>query len=254
MNRIGVDVGGTGIKGAVVDLETGELLTERHRIPTPQPATPDAVAITVADVVAEAAAAHPCEGTIGCAVPGVVTGGVVRTAANIDPSWIGADGRRLIGEATGRDAVLLNDADAAGLAEIRFGAGRDRGTIVLITLGTGIGSAVFVDGSLVPNTELGHLQMWGDSAEEKASAKARERHELDWETWAVTRVNPYLAYVEDLFWPDLIVLGGGITKRPDRFMPYLRTRAELVTAELRNNAGIVGAALAAAAGDQPAAS
>ncbi len=254
MIRVGVDVGGTGIKGAAVDLETGGLLTERHRIPTPQPATPGAVAATVAQVLGAVTTMYPCEGTIGCALPGVVTGGVVRTAANIDSSWVGTDGRRLIAEATGRDVVLLNDADAAGLAEMRFGAGSDRGTTVLITLGTGIGTAVFVDGKLVPNTELGHLQMWGASAEERASAKAREDEDLDWESWAVTRVNPYLAYLEQLLWPDLIVLGGGITKKPDRFMPYLETRAALVPAELRNNAGIVGAALAASSGGQPAAS
>jgi polyphosphate glucokinase len=243
--RLGIDVGGTGIKGAVVDLASGELVTQRHRVPTPQPATPVAVAETVALVVEKIMAESPCEGRFGCALPGVVTGGIVRTAANIDPTWVGTDGCRLITDAVDRDVVLLNDADAAGLAEMRFGAGRASGTVVLLTLGTGIGSAVFVDGDLLPNTELGHLQMWGDSAEERASAKAREDENLDWEEWATDWVNPYLNYVENLLWPDLIVLGGGITKKPERFMPYLETRAEIVPAELRNNAGIVCAALAA---------
>lgn len=246
MIALGVDVGGTGVKGAAVDLGRGELVTERHRIPTPHPATPQAVAATVADVVARVTAEHPTDGWVGCAIPGVVTQGVVRTAANIDPSWVDTDGRSLMCEALGREVVLLNDADAAGLAEVRFGAGAARGTVVLLTFGTGIGSAVFVDGRLVPNTELGHLQMWGDSAEEHASAKAREDDGLDWEEWAATRVTPYLSYLESLLWPDLIVIGGGISKDPDRFMPFLHTRAGLVPAVLRNNAGIVGAALAAA--------
>lgn len=246
MLRIGIDFGGTGIKGAVVDLDGGELASGRHRVPTPSPSTPAGVAAAVAAVVAEVAGDTPCEGPFGCAVPGVVVDGVVHTAANIDDAWIGTDGRELLRAATGRHALLLNDADAAGLAEMRYGAGRGRrGTTVLLTLGTGIGSAVFVDGRLVPNTELGHLVMWGDSAEELASAKGREAQGLDWQEWVETRVNPYLAYVESLLWPDLVVVSGGISKQPEVFFPFLRSRADIVPARLMNNAGIVGAALAA---------
>jgi len=246
MLRIGVDFGGTGIKGAVVDLDLGELASDRHRIPTPQPSTPAAVAATIAAVVDEVAEEMPCEGPVGCAVPAVVVNGVVHTAANIDGSWLGADGRARLRNALGRDAVLLNDADAAGLAEMRFGAGVGRtGTTLLLTLGTGIGSAVFLGGRLLPNSELGHLVMWGDSAEEQASAKARENLNLDWQEWAETRLNPYLVYLESLLWPDLIIVGGGISKNPGRFFPFLRTRAEIIPAQLKNNAGIVGAALAA---------
>ncbi|MCB2224663.1 MAG: ROK family protein [Actinobacteria bacterium] len=246
MLGIGVDFGGTGIKGAVVDLDAGELAASRHRIPTPDPSAPDAVAATITEVVAAAVGEVPCDGPVGIAVPGVVTAGVVRTAANIDDRWIGTDGRALLAASLRRDVVLLNDADAAGIAEMRFGAGAGRdGVVMLLTLGTGIGSALFVDGKLVPNTELGHLVMWGGSAEEQASAKARKDEGLDWEAWVETRVNPYLAYVEALFWPDLIVVSGGISKEPERFFPYLETRAEIVPAELKNNAGIVGAAAAA---------
>ena len=246
MLRIGVDFGGTGIKGAVVDLDLGELASDRHRIPTPHPSTPAAVAATIAAVVDEVTDETACDGPIGCAVPAVVVKGVVRTAANIDGSWLGVDGRERLGDALGRDAVLLNDADAAGLAEMRFGAGARRtGTTLLLTLGTGIGSALFVNGRLVPNTELGHVVMWGDSAEEQASAKAREDLDLDWQEWAETRLNPYLAYLDSLLWPDLIIIGGGISKKPEYFFPFLQTRAEIIPAELKNNAGIVGAALAA---------
>jgi len=251
MFRIGIDFGGTGIKGAVVDLDCGELVSGRHRIPTPQPSTPAAVVATIAAVVQEVADEMACEGPIGCAVPAVVANGVVHTAANIDSSWLGTDGRELLTGALECDALLLNDADAAGMAEMRFGAGADRlGTTLLLTLGTGIGSAVFVDGRLLPNTELGHLVMWGDSAEEQASAKAREDLDLDWQEWAETRVNPYLAYLESLLWPDLIIIGGGISKKPHNFFPFLQTRAEIIPARLKNNAGIVGAALAA--GEAPA--
>jgi len=246
MDCLGVDFGGTGIKGAVVDLESGELASDRHRISTPQPSTPVEVAATIAAVIEEVNDECACAGPVGIAVPAVVTGGIVRTAANIDPAWVGVDGRALLSEALGRETLLLNDADAAGLAEMRYGAGIDRsGTTLLLTLGTGIGSALFVGGRLIPNSELGHLVMWGDSAEEEASAKARESRNLDWQEWAETRVNPYLAYVESLLWPDLIIISGGISKKPDRFFPFLQTRAEIIPAELKNNAGIVGAALAA---------
>ena len=246
MNSLGVDFGGTGIKGGVVDLEAGELAGDRHRIPTPQPSTPAAVAATIATVVEHVTAEIACEGPVGIAVPGVVAGGTVRTAANIDSSWVGCDGTALLAPLLRREILLINDADAAGLAEMRYGVGLGRsGTTVLLTLGTGIGSALFTGDRLVPNSELGHLEMWGKSAEEEASANAREDRDLGWQEWAETRVNPYLAYVESLLWPDLIIISGGISKDPDRFFPYLRARVEIVPAELMNNAGIVGAALAA---------
>jgi polyphosphate glucokinase len=241
IRAMGVDVGGTGTKGAIVDLSSGELVTDRYRLPTPQPSTPEAVADTVGVIVASAG----WDGPVGCALPAVVTGGVVRTAANIDSRWVDTDGCAVIGAAVGAPITLLNDADAAGMAEMRFGIGKGRGGVVLVlTFGTGIGSALFVEGRLVPNTELGHLQMWGDSAEERAAASGRERSDLSWEDWVGDCVNPYLRYVEDLLWPDLIVVGGGISKKPDRWVPLLEARAELLVAELRNNAGIAGAALA----------
>jgi polyphosphate glucokinase len=246
MDRVGIDFGGTGIKGAVVDLERGDLASSRHRLPTPQPSAPPAVAATMAELLSDITAEYENEGPVGVTVPGVVTRGIVWTAANIDDTWIGFDGRGLLGEALGRNVLLLNDADAAGIAEMRYGAGAGRsGTTILLTLGTGIGSAVFSDGRLQPNTELGHLQMWGDSAEDHASAKAREHHGLGWQEWVEVRLNPFLAYVESLFWPDLIILSGGVSKKPERFFPFLEARAEVVPALLRNNAGIVGAALAA---------
>ncbi len=246
MECIGVDFGGTGIKGALVDLEHGELVADRRRLSTPHPSSPAAVARTIAEVVAEVTAEHGCGGPVGITVPGVVTAGVVRTAANIDPAWLGCDGRTLMSDTLGTGVILLNDADAAGLAEMHFGAGAGRiGTTLLLTLGTGIGSALFTGHRLVPNTEFGHLMMRGADAEVEGSAKGRERLGLDWQEWVETRVNPYLAYLEALLWPDLIVISGGISKNPERFFPYLRTRAEIVPAQFMNNAGIVGAAFAA---------
>jgi len=244
---MGVDVGGSGIKGAVVDLGTGDLLTERFKVATPKPSTPRAVARAVARLVTRA----EWQGPLGCTVPGVVLGGVVHTAAHIDPAWVGTDGTALIAAATGRRVVLLNDADAAGIAEMRFGSGRGSGGVVIVlTFGTGIGSAVFVDQCLVPNTELGHLTMWGGSAEHRASALARTDEGLTWAQWA-KRVNRYLAHVESLFWPDLVIVGGGVSRDHGKWVPLLRTRAQVVPAQLRNNAGIVGAALAAAEGRAP---
>lgn len=246
MQRIGIDFGATGIKGAVVDISVGELATGRYRIPTPDPSTPSAVTDVIVELVAQITDEHPCSGWAGCAIPAAVAGGIVLTAANIDETWIGTDGDRMLTAALQREMTLLNDADAAGLAEMSFGAGRGRaGTVVVLTLGTGIGSAVFTDGHLLRNTELGHLEMWGGSAEDLASAKARERQELDWQAWVEARINPYLAYLESLIWPDLFIISGGISKKPERFFPYLESRAEILPARLRNNAGIVGAALAA---------
>jgi len=241
---LGIDVGGSGIKGAVVDLATGTLLGARRRVVTPSPATPRAVAKAVARLVARL----EWEGPLGCTVPVVVQDGVVRTAANIDPSWIGTDGAALIGGATGLPVTLLNDADAAGIAEMRLGAGRGRkGVVLLLTFGTGIGSALFIGGRLVPNTELGHLVMWGGSAEHRAAASAKTAEDLSWAKWA-KRVDKYLAYVENIFWPDLLIAGGGVSRDHQQWLPLLHTRAEIVPARFRNNAGIIGAALAAGRG------
>ena len=239
---MGIDVGGSGIKGAVVDPATGELLTSRLRVATPSPSTPKAVARAAARLVARAG----WEGPLGFTIPGVVRHGVVHTAANIAPSWVGTDAAGLIRDATSLPTVVLNDADAAGLAEMRVGAGRGRqGVVLLLTFGTGIGSALFVDGRLVPNTELGHLVMGGKDAEVRTSALAKTREDLSWAKWA-RRVDRYLAYVEALFWPDLLIVGGGISRDHHKWVPLLHPRAEIVPARLRNNAGIVGAALLAA--------
>jgi polyphosphate glucokinase len=246
----GIDVGGSGIKGGLVDLATGELLGERIKVATPQPSTPDAVAATIAEVVA----ASEWDGPAGCTVPAVVQRGIVHTAANIDPSWIGVDGCALLSRTLEREVTLLNDADAAGMAEMQFGVGREHEArervVILLTFGTGIGSAVFTGGRLVPNTEFGHLQMWGGSAEDRAAANVKKVEDLSWKTWS-RRVSEYLQYVESLFWPDLFVFGGGVSKKHDKFFPLLETRTPVVAAALRNNAGIAGAALAAARHVQP---
>jgi polyphosphate glucokinase len=239
---IGVDIGGSGVKGAPVDLATGELAADRHRIETPQPSTPEAVAAVVAEVVGSFTTGGP----IGCTFPGIVRRGVIRSAANVDPAWLGTDAAALFREATGRPVVVLNDADAAGLAEARFGAARGRdGVVLVLTFGTGIGSALLNDGELVPNTELGHLELDGQDAEDAAAAAVRDDEGLSWEEWAA-RVEHYLQHVEGLFSPDLIVVGGGVSKRFDKFADHLDVEAEVVPAELRNNAGIAGAALVAA--------
>jgi polyphosphate glucokinase len=238
-HRLGIDIGGSGVKGAPVDVRTGELTADRFRLETPQPATPDAVAATVASVVQH----FSWQGPIGLTVPGVVKHGVVHTAANIDHAWIGTDAAALFRTTTGQTCTVLNDADAAGIAEMRFGAGKGRdGVVVMITLGTGIGCAVFNDGVLLPNTELGHLEMNGRDAEEQASARVREEENLSWKKWA-ERVDQYLDMMDHLLWPDLIIIGGGVSKRAEKFFPYLNTRAELLPAALQNEAGIVGAAL-----------
>ncbi|MFC9703528.1 polyphosphate--glucose phosphotransferase [Streptomyces sp. NPDC056943] len=244
MNVFGVDIGGSGIKGAPVDLERGALAEERHKVLTPQPATPDGVAGCVAEVVGN----FGWTGPVGVTFPGVVTGSTIRTAANVDKSWIGVDAGTLLSERLGGLPVtVLNDADAAGVAEMTFGAGRGRkGTVILLTLGTGIGSALFVDGRLVPNTELGHLELKGHDAETRASTKAKEDEDLSWEHWAKRRLTKYLAHVEMLFSPELFIIGGGVSRKADKFLPLIEgIRAEIVPAELQNNAGIVGAAMAA---------
>jgi len=237
--KLGIDIGGTGIKGAPVDTATGELVAPRFRIPTPHPATPGAVA----DTVAEVAAHFDWTGPIGATFPAVVKDGVTQTAANVDPSWIGADAGKVLSDAAGAQVTVINDADAAGLAEMEFGAGKGRqDTVIVITLGTGIGSAVFCRGHLVPNTELGHLQIRGKDAEQRAAESVREEHNLSWKKWA-RRLNEYFGHLEALLWPDLIVIGGGVSKKSDKFLPLLMTRAEVVPAQLLNEAGIVGAAV-----------
>ncbi|MEU9147113.1 polyphosphate--glucose phosphotransferase [Streptomyces sp. NPDC048349] len=243
MQIMGVDIGGSGIKGAPVDLDRGDLAQERHKVLTPQPATPDGVAGCVAEVVR----AFSWTGPVGVTFPGVVTGGVTRSAANMDKRWIGTDAAVLLSrELDGLPVTVLNDADAAGVAEMTYGAGRGRGgTVIMLTLGTGIGSALFTDGRLVPNTELGHLELKGHDAETRASVKAKEDGDLTWERWA-HRVQKYLAHVEMLFSPDLFIIGGGVSRKPEKFLPLIEgIRAEIVPAELQNNAGIVGAAMAA---------
>jgi len=239
----GVDIGGTGIKGAPVDLGRGALSDERFKVLTPHPATPEAVIDGVHEVVTH----FGWSGALGVTFPGVVVDGVTRTAANVDSAWIGVDARKALSERLGLPVVIMNDADAAGVAEITFGAGRGRGgTILVLTLGTGIGSALFVDGRLVPNSELGHLELHGHDAEKRASVKAREDEGLSWEHWA-RRLKKYLAHLEMLFSPDLFVLGGGVSRKPEKFLPHIHgISAEIVPAELQNNAGIVGAAMAAA--------
>ena len=239
----GVDVGGSGIKGAPVDLDGGRLTAERVRIPTPSPATPDAVCDVVGQVLEQSGAP---EGPFGLTLPAVVTNGTARTAANIDPSWIDTDVRALVRERTGRDVAVLNDADAAGLAEVRFGAARDvPGTVLVLTLGTGIGSALVRDGRLVPNTELGHLELDGHDAETRASDAARKRDDLSWEQWT-ERLTRYVRHVDALLWPDLVVLGGGVSRKADRWLHRLDVRPQVRAAQLFNDAGIVGAALLAA--------
>ena len=240
-NQLGIDIGGTGIKGAVVDLKNGEFKEERFRVLTPQPATPDAVAGVVNEIVQH----FNWKGSVGATFPAVVQKGMVHTAANVDASWIETDAAAIFSKATGRNCTVINDADAAGIAEVRFGAAKDaKGTVVVVTLGTGIGSAVFLDGNLLPNTELGHLEINGKDAEKKASEVARERDQLSWKKWS-KRVERYLQHLEALLWPDLIVIGGGISKKSEKFLPLISTRTKVVPALLHNEAGIVGAALAA---------
>jgi len=240
----GIDIGGSGIKGAPVDLKSGEFAADRVRIPTPQPATPAAVAATVAEVVDSFHLDKHVP--IGVTFPAVILHGVAQSAANVDDSWIGTDVEKVVREATGRKVTAVNDADAAGYAEVLFGAARDvDGVVLLLTLGTGIGSALIVDGTLVPNTELGHLEIDGFDAESRAADSARDREDLDWDQWAV-RLQRYFSVVENLFWPDLIVVGGGVSKHHEKFLPLLDLRTRIIPADLRNAAGIVGAAALAA--------
>ncbi len=256
---LGIDIGGSGIKGAGVDVTTGELVTERVRLPTPSPSTPEKVTAVVAQVLDQVLDALPggrvADGGVSTAMkrrmplgvtfPAVVQGGVARTAANVDPSWIGTDVASLLADATGRAVTVVNDADAAGMAEARFGAAAGvEGVVVLATLGTGIGTALLVDGLLVPNSELGHLEVDGHDAESRASDAAREKNDWSWKKYA-KRLSRYFAAVERVLWPDLIVVGGGVSKKADKFLPRVRTRARIVPAALQNQAGIIGAAVLA---------
>lgn len=246
MLALGIDIGGSGVKGAPVDTEAGKETAERFRLETPRPATPDAVAQRVGEVAKH----FEWTGPVGVTFPGVVTRGKIHTAANMEPEWIGMDAVHLFGAVLGgagdnKAAALhvLNDADAAGVAEMTHGAGRGRdGVVLMLTFGTGIGSALFLDGRLVPNTEMGHLEIRGKDAEDRASARVRDEKDLSWEKWA-GRVQEYLTKVEALFSPDLIIVGGGVSKHADKFLPLLKLRAEIVAAQLANEAGIVGAAM-----------
>lgn len=241
MNILGIDIGGSGIKGAPVDLDRGELTADRLRIPTPQPSKPRAVAEAVGRIAVHFSWTHP----IGCTFPAVMKNGVAFSAANVDRSWIGTDARRLLEQSTGCPVRIINDADAAGIAEMAYGAGKGRqGVVIVLTFGTGIGSAVFTDGHLVPNTEFGHMEVRGKDAELRAAARIRREKKLGWKKWA-RRVNEFLSRMDILFSPDLVIIGGGVSRRWERFSHYLDTRSEVVPARLRNLAGIIGAARAA---------
>jgi polyphosphate glucokinase len=247
-HAFGIDIGGSGVKGAVVDLATGELVHERIKIATPHPATPQAVADTVAKVVAKA----DWDGPVGITLPCVILDGVARTAANIDKAWVGTDARALFSDTLGgREVTVLNDADAAGMAEDRYGAAKDfDGPVLLLTFGTGIGSALLYSGTLVPNTELGHLEIGGMEAEHRAAASIKDRDGLTYEQWAA-EVSRVLITMENLFWPKVFVAGGGISRDADQWIPLLTNRTQVIPADLRNSAGIVGAAMAIEAGIAP---
>jgi polyphosphate glucokinase len=239
MNVLGIDIGGTGIKGAPVDTIEGQLLEERFRLLTPQPSTPEAVSAAIGEIARH----FNWTGKIGCGYPGVIKEGVVMTAANVNRAWIGVNGAALVEQATQCETRFVNDADAAGMAELQFGSARGhKGVVMMITVGTGIGTALFVNGHLLPNTEFGHLQVRGKDAEHRASERVRVEKELSWKSWA-KRLDEYLLYMDTLFWPDLIIIGGGVSKNFAKFVPYLTLHAKLVPAHFLNDAGILGAAL-----------
>src|SRR4030066_1377304 len=241
MQILGIDIGGTGIKGAPVDTVTGSVVSERHRLLTPTGAKP----APIAKVVANVAQRFDWHAQIGCGFPAVIRNGVAETAANINQKWIGTNVAQLFSEPTGCPVYVVNDADAAGLAEVNFGAGKGVGGVVMmITIGTGLGSALFIDGKLVPNTELGHIEIECDDAESIASDGVRKQQDLSWKKWA-KRLDKYLCTLENLFSPDLMILGGGAVKKQDQFIPLLTLRTKVIPAELGNDAGIVGAALEA---------
>jgi len=241
MESLGIDIGGTGIKGAIVDVTKGAFTTERYRIPTPEGGKPD----DIAEVVGQITKFFNWTGPVGCTFPAIIKNGVAHSAANVHESWVGTDAHSLFQKATGDPVLVLNDADAAGIAEMKFGAGNGKeGKVFILTLGTGIGSAIFVNGSLMLNSELGHLQFKGQDAEKYTANSVREAKDLSWKKWG-KRLNKFLQHVDFIFSPDLFILGGGVSKKHDKFFHYLDTQAEIVPALLRNDAGIIGAAMAA---------
>jgi len=240
MEILGIDIGGSGIKGAPVNIETGKLVSERKRVPTPDPSSPENVATTLIDIVKH----FNWTGLVGSGFPAVVNNGKIFTASNIDKKWIGTNASELFTKTTGCDFVVINDADAAGAAEMEFGAGRNnQGVVFVITVGTGIGTALFSKGCLVSSTELGHIIMNGMVAERYCSDAIRKKNDLSWKKWS-KRFNEYLNEIERLFWPDLIIIGGGVSKKQTKFFHYLETKTKVVAAQLRNEAGIIGAAMA----------
>jgi polyphosphate glucokinase len=240
MEIFGIDIGGSGIKGALVDTETGELASERVRILTPQPSKPEAIVETAVEIVES----HGWEGPVGCGFPAVMKEGVIQTAANIDKSNVGFDLRRAMEARLEGPVHTVNDGDAAGMAEMKWGAGKGMsGVVFMVTLGTGLGTSLFVDGKLVPNTELGHIEIRGKDAEERATDRARKKKSMSWPKYG-KRLDEYLRRIEALLWPDLIILGGGISKKSEKFLDTLSTRAEVAIAKMHNEAGIAGAALA----------
>jgi polyphosphate glucokinase len=242
----GVDIGGSGIKGAVVDLDVGQLATERYKVLTPQPSIPG----SVADVVAEIVGQFGWQGPVGCTFPAVVQGGTAKTAANVDSSWIGTNIESVVGSATGLTVVAVNDADAAGIAEARWGAAKGvQGLVVVVTLGTGIGTALFYNGVLIPNSELGHIELEGGDYEQKASAGARDREALPWDKWA-KRLQRYFSALEFYLRPDLFIVGGGVSRRAEKFLPLISLETRIVPAMLQNEAGIAGAAYLASEADR----
>ena len=244
MEILGIDVGGSGIKGAPVDTNTGTLMSERFRIKTPKGAETESVAGVVKQIVDH----FEWKGPVGIGFPAPIKHGIVKLASNVSPAWIGMNADEFLTQATGCDVTVGNDADVAGLAEMAFGAGKDKmGTVILITLGTGLGSAIFIDGKLIPNTEFGHIEIDGHDAEAQASDAARQRDDLSWKKYA-RRLNRYFLQMEKLFWPDLFIIGGGISKFSENYIPLLRVEAPVVPASFLNEAGIVGAALAARQG------
>lgn len=238
MEILGIDIGGSGIKAALVNTEDGQAISKKHRIPTPRPATPEAVATTIAEMVEH----FDYEGPIGCGFPALINKGIAKSAANIHKSWVDIHVEQLFSEITGQDVFVLNDADAAGLAELKFGAGQhENGVVLLLTIGTGIGSALMHHGQLIPSTEFGHIEFKGDIAENYCSDRVREKQHMSWEKWG-KRFNRYLNYMEKLFSPDLVILGGGASKRFEHYSDFLKVNANVLPAELLNMAGIIGAA------------
>ena len=241
MEILGIDVGGSGIKGAIVNTKKGKLMTKRHRIHTPKPATPPAMIKTIEAIINH----FDWQGPVGCGFPAAVKNEIVKTASNIDNSWIGVNASEQIENKTGCPTHLVNDVDAAGCAEVTFGAGKNRyGTIFMAAFGTGIGTAIFHNQHLVPNTELGHIPLNNMAAEDYAANSIRKKHDLTWEEWG-GRVNEYLQLIEALFWPDAIIIGGGVSKKFSDFKPYIHLDTDVLPAKNRNHAGIIGAALAA---------